>query len=90
MGGSTQEQAMKLKALDTFHTSELRTVQVGQEFETTGPIGRDLERAGLATVIDAGSDEPEPVVEQEPAEKAEPAPLNKIEPAWLDPWSRLA
>lgn len=70
---------MRMKATDAFHTSATRTVQAGQEFETTDPVGRELERRGLATMVDAGGDGTK--TDQAPLNKAEPLPLNKSEPA---------
>lgn len=81
---------MKMRALDTFHTSTTRTVQAGAEFEIHAQMGRDLEKAGLAEVVEAGADE-EPVIkdeepvmeakqEQPPDNKMIPAPANKRGP----------
>lgn len=72
---------MRMRALDTFHTSTTRTIAAGAEFEIHAQMGRDLERAGLAAVVEAGADE-EPVIKgEEPAVKQEPTPDNKMIPA---------
>lgn len=72
---------MRLKANDAFHTSQTRTVQAGQEFETTSPIGRDLVARGLATVVSEEEDEPVAAEDLVVEEKAELPPVNKVEPA---------
>ena len=62
---------MKLKATDIFHTSETRTVKLGEEFEVADALGKDLVDRGLAT----------PVGGETEGQKAEAELLNKMEPA---------
>lgn len=78
-GRLPQGDTMRLRANDTFHSSETRTVRAGQEFEVTAVIGLELERRGLATVVDAGG-EPEAKMEEAPGNKLVAAPPNKRGP----------
>lgn len=58
-----------MKATDTLHVSSVspHNLQPGEEFEVSKHIADDLEKRGLASVVDAGG------------EKAAPAPINKAE-----------
>lgn len=84
VGGSFQGDSMRLKANDTFHSSETRTIRAGQEFEVHDQLGKDFVEAGLATVIEgstdtaAGAAESTPAVPKEPEAKMEEAPENKL------------
>jgi hypothetical protein len=77
---------MKMKATDTFHTSQTKTVLGGQEFEIHDALGKELEAKGLATRV-GSSKTPEPTAETAPAveehtgEKVAPPIANKAEPA---------
>ncbi|WP_420141758.1 hypothetical protein [Sphingomonas sp.] len=77
---------VKMKALDTLHISSVSPDNMlkDTEFEVSGAIADELERAGLASrVIDAPTPpaEPEPKADEPPANKMEPEPANKAEPA---------
>lgn len=58
-----------MKAIDTLHVSSVspHNLQPGEEFEVSKHIADDLEKRGLAKVVDADGG------------KAAPAPANKAE-----------
>jgi hypothetical protein len=79
---------MKMVALDTFHTSQTKTVPAGEEFEVASALGRELAKKGLAEAVgspDEADDEPddepgdhpeeEPVPDDEPEEEPEEEPV---------------
>lgn len=76
---------MRLKAIDTFHTSQTKTVRGGAEFEVHDALGDHLISIGLATRVgqttpietSATGDTP---VEAQPGVKAEPPLENKAQP----------
>jgi hypothetical protein len=81
---------MKMKALDSFHTSGLGSVHAGQEFEVHDALGKEIAAKGLAVVTEestdtsAGADSTDvatPKSLPEPEAKMEPLSANKMEVA---------
>lgn len=76
---------MKLKAIDSFHTSGLGSVHAGQEFEVHDALGKEIAAKGLATVTEestdtsAGADSTDQATPKSlPEAKMEEAPENKL------------
>ena len=64
----------RMKASDSFYTSETRQVSAGHEFEIdSDERAKELEARGLAEIVGGAKSEPKS------QNKAEPAPFNKTD-----------
>lgn len=73
---------MKMRALDSFYSSETGQAHARQEFEIeSADRGREFAKRGLAEILEedvmAETKQPETKKEPAPQNKAQPAPVNK-------------
>lgn len=71
---------MKMKALDSFYSSQTKQVRSGDEFEVSDEVGKSFETRGLAERLtdDTEKVRDDPDAGAKLAEKAKPSPLNKM------------